>query len=134
MAALGVALNVLPRYRNLLGVVETASGLLVKIGPGALCTALHAACARQAKSRVRASSRVPLLCGAFDMLVGALAFVPWAGPWFTLLSPFSFVAFLAFYTPRSMVLPAFIAANVATLSIGVWITVQAVAPSAADSA
>ncbi|WP_242355389.1 MULTISPECIES: hypothetical protein [unclassified Anaeromyxobacter] len=62
-----------------------------------------------------------MLCGVYDVIVGALMWVPWAGLWFSLFAPFSFVAFIAAYGSRGVQVLGYIAAATATFTIGIWI-------------
>jgi hypothetical protein len=133
MALWGVILDVLPEYRDALGVVKTPADLFVRSGPGILCAAIHASCALRAGARRSASSRFVGLCGVFDMVVGTLIWVPWAGMWIALLSPFSLLTFLAVYAPRAMIV-SYVATSIATLAVGFWIVMQSVGMNAEHQA
>jgi hypothetical protein len=125
-ALLGIALNVLPGYRNALGVVRSATDLSISVGPALVCAVMHAGCAILARRRQPPRGRIIVLCGIYDVVVGALMWVPWAGLWFSLFAPFGFVAFIAAYGSRGVQVLGYAAAATATLTTGIWIVVESV--------
>jgi hypothetical protein len=129
-ASLGIALNMFPEYRNALGVVRSSVDLFITNGPGILCAALHALCALRVRSRRSPNERAVLACGTFDIVVGALMLIPWAGLWVALLSPFRFVTILGFYVPRISSV-AYYATGIATVVVGIWIVMRSVAMDSA---
>jgi hypothetical protein len=126
-AMLGALLNVLPDYRNALGVVTTAQDLVFRSTPGVACGAIHAACALRVRVGPPTKSHAVWLCGLFDIVVGASMWVPFGGAFIALLSPFSFVFFVAGYIPTKTLfvgITAYVATSLATLSVGVYILRQ----------
>ena len=127
-AMLGALLNVLPDYRNALGVVTTVRDLVFRSTPGVACGAVHAACALRVRVGRPTKSHAVWLCGLFDIVVGASMWVPFGGAFIALLSPFSFVFFVvAAYLPTKtliMGITAYVATSLATMGVGVYILGQ----------
>lgn len=122
LGALGVALGLFPPYRDLLGVVRTPVDLMVRLAPGLATTAFHVWCAVRGGAPGSARPLVVRLCGVFDLVVGAVMWVPWLGPWIGLLSPVSVVFLvLSAHAPVVVTQIAYGLVSLATLGFGAWL-------------
>ncbi len=123
MPLLGTGLTVLPTYRNAFGVVRTPADLLIRCAPGILCAALHAYCA------VRRKGCLVRVCGVFDITIGATGWIPWAGIWLSMFSPFSIITIVAAHASAGVLIATYVGMGIATLGTGAWIIVADRSPT-----
>jgi len=126
LSVLGIALGVLPPYRDILGAIRAPSDLLLRIAPPLVGAILHVWCARDGATP---GGRAPRVVGLVDTLVGLAMWVPWLGTWIALLSPLEVIfLFVGAHASPSAGRVAYPLVSAGTFGIGTWILLRSRRP------